>query len=132
MAQCAGRRPCRHRKRDLTDRGEDLSSLGLAGPSPDFLKHDSFEAWTGVILVPPNLLRRRCTMPYTFRVNGQAQTVDVPADMPLLWVIRDTIGLKGTKFGCGIAQCGACTVHLNGNPIRACQTPVSAAADGQV
>jgi isoquinoline 1-oxidoreductase alpha subunit len=71
-------------------------------------------------------------MPYSLRVNGQPTTVDVPADMPLLWVIRDTIGLKGTKFGCGIAQCGACTVHLNGSPIRACQTPVSAAAGANV
>jgi isoquinoline 1-oxidoreductase alpha subunit len=71
-------------------------------------------------------------MPYTLRVNGQSKTVDVPADMPLLWVIRDTIGLKGTKFGCGIAQCGACTVHMNGSPIRSCSTPVSAADGAEV
>ena len=71
-------------------------------------------------------------MPFTLRVNGKPVTVDVPADMPLLWVIRDTIGLKGTKFGCGIAQCGACTVHLNGSPVRSCQTPVSAAAGAEV
>jgi isoquinoline 1-oxidoreductase alpha subunit len=64
-------------------------------------------------------------MPYSLRVNGKAVTVDVPADMPLLWVVRDELGLKGTKFGCGIAQCGACTVHLEGRPVRACQTPIS-------
>ena len=62
-------------------------------------------------------------------VNGKTLTVDVPGDMPLLWVLRDVIGLTGTKFGCGIAACGACTVHLNGAPIRSCSTPVQAAAD---
>ncbi|HVX39405.1 MAG TPA: (2Fe-2S)-binding protein [Gemmatimonadaceae bacterium] len=60
-------------------------------------------------------------MAITFKVNGQSHTVDVPPDMPLLWVLRDVLDLKGTKFGCGIAQCGACTVHLNGVPIRSCQ-----------
>jgi aerobic-type carbon monoxide dehydrogenase small subunit (CoxS/CutS family) len=64
-------------------------------------------------------------MPYTLIVNGRAATVDAPADMPLLWVLRDVLDLKGTKFGCGIAQCGACTVHLDGEPTRACVTPVS-------
>jgi isoquinoline 1-oxidoreductase alpha subunit len=63
-------------------------------------------------------------------VNGKAHEVDVPAEMPLLWVLRDEIGLKGTKFGCGIAQCGACTVHVDGAPTRACVTPVSA-VDGK-
>ena len=66
-------------------------------------------------------------MPYTLNVNGKTTTVDVPADMPLLWVIRDVLNLKGTKFGCGIGQCGACTVNLNGRAVRSCQTPVSAA-----
>ena len=65
-------------------------------------------------------------------VNGKPYTVDVPADMPLLWVIRDTIGLTGTKFGCGLSQCGACTVHLDGNAIRSCTTPVSLAAAKKV
>ena len=65
-------------------------------------------------------------MPVTFTVNGKPASVDVPADMPLLWVLRDVLELKGTKFGCGIAQCGACTVHHNGTPIRSCVTPVSA------
>jgi len=65
-------------------------------------------------------------MPVTFRLNGRPTTVDVPDDMPLLWVLRDTLDLKGTKFGCGAAQCGACTVHINGNPTRACITPITA------
>ncbi len=62
----------------------------------------------------------------TLRVNGKAHTVDVPPDMPLLWVLRDVIGLTGTKFGCGVALCGACTVHLDGRPTRSCVTPVAA------
>ena len=61
-------------------------------------------------------------------VNGKAHDVDVPGDMPLLWVLRDEIGLKGTKFGCGIAQCGACTVHVDDAPTRACVTPVESVA----
>jgi isoquinoline 1-oxidoreductase alpha subunit len=68
-------------------------------------------------------------MAYKLMVNGQATTVDAPADMPLLWVLRDMVGLRGTKYGCGIGQCGACTVHLNGKPVRSCLTPVSAAAN---
>ena len=64
-------------------------------------------------------------MPFTLTVNGKATTVDVPGDMPLLWVLRDVLNLKGTKFGCGIAQCGACTVHMSGRAVRSCQTPVS-------
>ena len=71
-------------------------------------------------------------MPYTLIVNGQSKTVDVPADMPLLWVLRDVLTLKGTKFGCGIGQCGACTVHVRGRAVRACQTPVSMAANASV
>ena len=62
----------------------------------------------------------------TLRVNGKTHTVDVPPDMPLLWVLRDVIGLTGTKFGCGVALCGACTVHVDGRPIRSCVTPVAA------
>jgi isoquinoline 1-oxidoreductase subunit alpha len=68
----------------------------------------------------------------TLTVNGKRVTADVPQDMPLLWVLRDTLGLTGTKFGCGMAQCGACTVHLNGAPVRSCMTPVSAAAGQRV
>ena len=63
-----------------------------------------------------------------FTLNGKAQAVDVPAQMPLLWVLRDTLGMTGTKFGCGMALCGACTVHQNGQAIRACITPVSSVA----
>ena len=63
-----------------------------------------------------------------FTLNGQAQTVDVPPQMPLLWVLRDTLGMTGTKFGCGMALCGACTVHQNGQAIRACITPISSVA----
>jgi isoquinoline 1-oxidoreductase subunit alpha len=60
-------------------------------------------------------------------INGQSYSADAPDDMPLLWVLRDILGLTGTKFGCGIAQCGACTVHLDGKPVRSCLLPVSAA-----
>jgi isoquinoline 1-oxidoreductase alpha subunit len=67
-------------------------------------------------------------MPYTLTVNGKRETVDVPADMPLLWVLRDVLDLKGSKFGCGIAQCGACTVHLNGAAVRSCVLPISTVA----
>ncbi len=63
---------------------------------------------------------------YTLHVNGRRQAVDVGEDTPLLWVLRDELGLTGTKFGCGIAQCGACTVHLAGSPVRSCSVPVSA------
>jgi isoquinoline 1-oxidoreductase alpha subunit len=64
-------------------------------------------------------------MPVTFTVNGKSTTVDVPAEMPLLWVLRDVLNLYGTKYGCGTGQCGACTVHLRGRAVRSCQTPVS-------
>src|SRR5262245_44706120 len=67
-----------------------------------------------------------------FKVNGQEQSVEVDANTPLLWVLRETLGLTGTKFGCGMAQCGACTVHLDGEAVRACVTPVSRAAGKQV
>jgi isoquinoline 1-oxidoreductase alpha subunit len=64
-------------------------------------------------------------MNVTFELNGQSKTVDVPAEMPLLWVLRDMLDMKGTKFGCGVGQCGACTVHINGIPARSCQRPMS-------
>jgi isoquinoline 1-oxidoreductase alpha subunit len=65
-------------------------------------------------------------------VNGKRHEVDVQPDTPLLWVLRETIGLTGTKFGCGLGQCGACTVHLDGKAVRSCQTPVSSAAGKKV
>jgi isoquinoline 1-oxidoreductase alpha subunit len=63
---------------------------------------------------------------FVLKVNGEPRSVDVPGDMPLLWVLRDVVGLTGTKFGCGIAQCGACTVHLDGQAVRSCVLPVRA------
>ena len=71
-------------------------------------------------------------MPYTITVNGRRRIADVEGDTPLLWVLRDTLDLPGTKFGCGIAQCGACTVHIDGEAVRACQTPVSSVGAGRV
>jgi isoquinoline 1-oxidoreductase alpha subunit len=68
----------------------------------------------------------------TFTVNGKQASADVPGDTPLLWVLRDTLGMTGTKFGCGAQLCGACTVHLDGQPVRSCGTPVSAAAGKKV
>jgi isoquinoline 1-oxidoreductase subunit alpha len=71
-------------------------------------------------------------MPYTLTVNGKTVTADVPADMPLLWVLRDILDLKGTKFGCGIARCGACTVHIDGTATRSCNTVVSSVGDSPI
>ena len=71
-------------------------------------------------------------MKLSLKVNGRSRTVDVPADMPLLWVLRDVLDLKGTKFGCGMAQCGACTVHVKGTPTRSCVTPASAVQGAEI
>jgi isoquinoline 1-oxidoreductase alpha subunit len=71
-------------------------------------------------------------MPVKLKVNGKSVSVDAPGEMPLLWALRDHLDLKGTKFGCGIAQCGACTVHLNGTPVRSCSMPISAVANQEV
>ena len=71
-------------------------------------------------------------MPFELNVNGARHSVDVDADTPLLWVLRDILGLTGTKFGCGIAMCGACTVHIDGVPRRSCITPVDSIGSGQV
>ncbi len=71
-------------------------------------------------------------MAFTLTINGTNHEIDVEPETPLLWVLRDTIGLTGTKFGCGIAQCGACTVHLDGQPVRSCSTPASAAVGREI
>lgn len=69
---------------------------------------------------------------YTLNINGESKAVSTSADMPLLWVLRDELGMVGTKFGCGKALCGACTVHLNGMPVRSCSTPVSAIGGAKI
>ncbi|MCJ7593083.1 MAG: (2Fe-2S)-binding protein [Woeseiaceae bacterium] len=71
-------------------------------------------------------------MAFNLTINGMAHAVDVEPETPLLWVLRDNIGLTGTKFGCGIAQCGVCTVHIDGQPVRSCMTPAAAAVGRQV
>ena len=71
-------------------------------------------------------------MKVRFKVNGQSRSVDVPSDMPLLWTLRDVLDLKGTKFGCGAAQCGACTVHVNGTATRSCVLPVAAVQGAEI
>src|SRR6202521_5669586 len=71
-------------------------------------------------------------MASTLKINGEQKTVDAPGDTPLLWVLRDILGMTGTKFGCGIAQCGACTVHIDGKPVRSCLLPVGAVRDRAV
>ena len=68
----------------------------------------------------------------TININGQPHTIDAPPDMPILWVLRDIVGLTGTKFGCGIAQCGACTVHLDGVAVRSCVLPLAAVGDRKI
>lgn len=71
-------------------------------------------------------------MAFTLTINGTLHEVDVEPETPLLWVLRDSIGLTGTKYGCGIAQCGACTVHIDGRPVRACTTPAAGAVGRQI
>ncbi len=72
------------------------------------------------------------SQPMRLMINGEVRTLEAPEDMPLLWVLRDLLGLTGTKFGCGIAQCGACTVHIDGKPVRSCMLPVSAVGNRPV
>ena len=68
----------------------------------------------------------------TLKINGQTHAVDVPSDMPVLWVLRDVLGLTGTKYGCGIAQCGACTIHLDGQAVRSCVLPAGGVGDAAI
>jgi isoquinoline 1-oxidoreductase alpha subunit len=78
------------------------------------------------------IFSREAGMAIQFMLNGKAQTVDVNPNMPLLWVLRDTLGMTGTKFGCGMALCGACTVHINGEAARSCVTPISAVSGKKI
>jgi len=71
-------------------------------------------------------------MSYSITVNGTARTVDVDDDTPMLWVLRDVLGMSGTKFGCGLGLCGACTIHVDGKPVRSCMTPIAAAAGKRI
>jgi len=79
-----------------------------------------------------SVVREVLPMPISITVNGISHTVEAPPDMPLLWVLRDILDLKGTKFGCGVGQCGACTVHMNGAPIRSCSRSISAVANASI
>jgi isoquinoline 1-oxidoreductase subunit alpha len=79
-----------------------------------------------------NYSTERCVSDYQLSVNGRSRTIDVAGDTPLLWVLRDTLGLRGTKFGCGIGVCGACTVHVNGVATRSCTTPVASVAKDRI
>jgi isoquinoline 1-oxidoreductase alpha subunit len=83
-------------------------------------------SWTTTPVTSPAMSK------YTLRVNGQSRSVDVTPDTPLLWVLRDSLGLIGTKYGCGVGECGACTVHLDGTPTRACQTVVEDVGKAEV
>ena len=71
-------------------------------------------------------------MPHTLTINSKARSVDVDDDTPLLWVLRDVLGMSGTKFGCGLGLCGACTIHVDGKPVRSCITPIAAAAGKRI
>src|SRR2546421_10130439 len=86
----------------------------------------------GLLLIGTPANRRRGKPMPSFTLNGSPVSVELPADMPLLWALRDALGVTGTKFGCGIAACGACTVHLDGQAIRSCVTPLSAVEGRQV
>ena len=80
----------------------------------------------------PMIAELEVLMATTLTINGEPKSFDAPADMPLLWVLRDVLGMTGTKFGCGIAQCGACTVHIDGKPVRSCILPVGSVGDRAV
>ena len=156
------RRPARTTTNDRVDRREQLTPFGFTETSDAFgiVEHglaDDLALWLadplggpsqpvdgGIVkreghfdhidTIPP--YHRTCAtiraMAITFHVNGDERTVDVDPDTPLLWVLRDTLGLTGTKFGCGIAECGACTVLMDGKAVRSCMTPIAAAAGAAV
>ena len=113
------------------DRDARLASVGEKGQHrscmPPIASRPSRDAGVSGMRTTP----RRLSMT-TLQINGRPTTVDAAADTPLLWVLRDHVGLTGTKFGCGMALCGACTVHLDGVAVRSCQTPISAAAGKKI
>src|SRR5258708_36746000 len=94
-----------------------------------FLRYRQLTGSKKTLSFAPISGRSEASMATTLKINGEQKTFDAPADMPLLWVLRDILGLTGTKFGCGIAQCGACTVHIDGKPVRSCRFPVSPVRD---
>jgi isoquinoline 1-oxidoreductase subunit alpha len=98
--------------------------LGREGTMAEELSAFIYRSGDITIEVRLRYNQHRPKMPHVIKVNGTMHDVDVPERMPLLWVLRDVLGLTGTKFGCGIAQCGACTVHLDGVTVRSCQLPV--------
>jgi isoquinoline 1-oxidoreductase alpha subunit len=107
----------------------------VSRPSQSFVKShldDISVIFTHADLLYDSLLAKEGSMAITFTLNGKAQTVDVSPEMPLLWVLRDTLSMTGTKFGCGMALCGACTVHINGEATRSCITQIGSVAGKKV
>ena len=107
----------------------------MSRPSESFVKahlDDISVIFTHADLLYDSLLAKEGSMAITFTLNGKAQTVDVSPEMPLLWVLRDTLSMTGTKFGCGMALCGACTVHINGEATRSCITQIGSVAGKKV
>jgi isoquinoline 1-oxidoreductase alpha subunit len=107
----------------------------VSRPSESFVKahlDDISVIFTHADLLYDSLLAKEGSMAITFTLNGKAQTVDVSPEMPLLWVLRDTLSMTGTKFGCGMALCGACTVHINGEATRSCITQIGSVAGKKV
>jgi isoquinoline 1-oxidoreductase alpha subunit len=107
----------------------------VSRPSESFVKahlDDISVIFTHADLLYDSVLAKEGSMAITFTLNGKAQTVDVSPEMPLLWVLRDTLSMTGTKFGCGMALCGACTVHINGEATRSCITQIGSVAGKKV
>jgi isoquinoline 1-oxidoreductase alpha subunit len=107
----------------------------VSRPSESFVKShldDISVIFTHADLLYDSVLAKEGSMAITFTLNGKAQTVDVSPEMPLLWVLRDTLSMTGTKFGCGMALCGACTVHINGEATRSCITQIGSVAGKKV